>query len=326
MTASSADAFDEAAEFAIDHRFYLAAFNHLTPFPGTPLFARLQREGRLLYERWWLDERYGYNGIPFQPADHGGGRHPHGMPAGAPQVLFLGEHGAPRHGPRESRRRLHVSQFLRHQRHAPRGSRQTRPLSRWEIRLGTDLCSRRRERPIPGRGRSRLRGRARRRTMPISAACCARTRLGGWVRLSLEREPAAFDADFGLSRSHAFIIARDRATGEAIGICERSVRDAFVDGEIRPLALSRIAARCARPPPPDQGAARRVRGHSIAAWRALRSSLRADLDHRRQRNGAARAVRGLAGTAGLSAGWRAFDLRAPHDGRTHAARCRAGHA
>jgi len=62
-----ADAFDEAAEFAMDHRFYLAAFNHLTPFPGTPLFARLKREGRLLYERWWLDERYGYNGIPFQP-------------------------------------------------------------------------------------------------------------------------------------------------------------------------------------------------------------------------------------------------------------------
>jgi radical SAM superfamily enzyme YgiQ (UPF0313 family) len=62
-----ADAFDEAAEFAIDHRFYLAAFNHLTPFPGTPLFARLKQEGRLLYERWWLDERYGYNGIPFQP-------------------------------------------------------------------------------------------------------------------------------------------------------------------------------------------------------------------------------------------------------------------
>lgn len=59
--------------------------------------------------------------------------------------------------------------------------------------------------------------------------------LGGWVRLSLEREPDASAADFGLSRSHAFIIARDRETGEALGICERSVRDAFVDGEIQPL-------------------------------------------------------------------------------------------
>ncbi|HLH88463.1 MAG TPA: radical SAM protein [Xanthobacteraceae bacterium] len=62
-----ANSFDEAAEFAVANNFYLAAFNHLTPFPGTPLFARLQREGRLLYDKWWLDERYGYNGIPFRP-------------------------------------------------------------------------------------------------------------------------------------------------------------------------------------------------------------------------------------------------------------------
>jgi radical SAM superfamily enzyme YgiQ (UPF0313 family) len=61
------ESFDESAQFAIDNRFYLAAFNHLTPFPGTPLFGRLRSEGRLLYERWWLDDRYGYNGIPFQP-------------------------------------------------------------------------------------------------------------------------------------------------------------------------------------------------------------------------------------------------------------------
>jgi radical SAM superfamily enzyme YgiQ (UPF0313 family) len=61
------NAFDEAAQFAIDNRFYLAAFNHLTPFPGTPLFNRLRTENRLLYDRWWLDERYSYNGIPFLP-------------------------------------------------------------------------------------------------------------------------------------------------------------------------------------------------------------------------------------------------------------------
>ena len=87
----------QAAEFAIDHRFYLAAFNHLTPFPGTPLFARLQREGRLLYERWWLDERYGYNGIPFQPSAMAPDDIRAGLPARAAQVLFLGEHGAARH-------------------------------------------------------------------------------------------------------------------------------------------------------------------------------------------------------------------------------------
>ena len=60
-------AFAEAADFAISHRFYLAAFNHLTPFPGTPLYKRLEAEGRLVYDRWWLDERYGYNDLPFRP-------------------------------------------------------------------------------------------------------------------------------------------------------------------------------------------------------------------------------------------------------------------
>ena len=36
--------------------------------PGTPLYARLQREHRLLYPAWWLDDSYSYNKIPFRPA------------------------------------------------------------------------------------------------------------------------------------------------------------------------------------------------------------------------------------------------------------------
>ena len=55
-------------EFARHNGFYIAAFNHLTPFPGTPLYRRLEREGKLLYESWWLDEQYRYNMVPFQPA------------------------------------------------------------------------------------------------------------------------------------------------------------------------------------------------------------------------------------------------------------------
>ena len=61
------ESFPRTVEFARDHALYIAAFNHLTPFPGTPLYRRLQDEGRLLYENWWLDERYSYNRIPFQP-------------------------------------------------------------------------------------------------------------------------------------------------------------------------------------------------------------------------------------------------------------------
>jgi radical SAM superfamily enzyme YgiQ (UPF0313 family) len=61
------ESFAPTVEFAQEHALYIAAFNHLTPFPGTPLYRRLEQEGRLLYEAWWLDERYSYNRIPFQP-------------------------------------------------------------------------------------------------------------------------------------------------------------------------------------------------------------------------------------------------------------------
>ncbi len=66
--ADTAESFAQATDFARAHRFYIAAFNHLTPFPGTPLYARLEREQRLLYDCWWLDRRYRYNAVPFQPA------------------------------------------------------------------------------------------------------------------------------------------------------------------------------------------------------------------------------------------------------------------
>lgn len=61
------EVFDEAVDFAVDHGFYIAAFNHLTPFPGTPLYRRLAEEGRLVHDAWWLDDGYRYNDLPFRP-------------------------------------------------------------------------------------------------------------------------------------------------------------------------------------------------------------------------------------------------------------------
>ncbi|RIX47525.1 MAG: radical SAM protein [Rhodocyclales bacterium GT-UBC] len=61
------DAFDRAVDFAQQEDMYIAAFNHLTPFPGTPLYRRLAQEGRLRYESWWLDPDYRYNDLPYYP-------------------------------------------------------------------------------------------------------------------------------------------------------------------------------------------------------------------------------------------------------------------
>ena len=43
------DTLRETLEFAQRHKFYIVAFNHLTPFPGTPLYARLQKGGPPAY-------------------------------------------------------------------------------------------------------------------------------------------------------------------------------------------------------------------------------------------------------------------------------------
>jgi radical SAM superfamily enzyme YgiQ (UPF0313 family) len=59
--------FEQALEFALEQRFYIAAFNHLTPFPGTSLYDELKTAGRLRFDAWWLDDNYRYNDLPFLP-------------------------------------------------------------------------------------------------------------------------------------------------------------------------------------------------------------------------------------------------------------------
>lgn len=63
----TSESFSSAVDFAIQQGLAIAAFNHITPFPGTPLYRRMEEEGRLLYDAWWLDDRYRYNMIPFLP-------------------------------------------------------------------------------------------------------------------------------------------------------------------------------------------------------------------------------------------------------------------
>lgn len=55
-------------EFARRNKFTFAAFNILMPYPGTPLYDELKKEGRLLYDgKWWLHEQYRFNYTAFVP-------------------------------------------------------------------------------------------------------------------------------------------------------------------------------------------------------------------------------------------------------------------
>jgi radical SAM superfamily enzyme YgiQ (UPF0313 family) len=58
------DVFARTAEFVIDAAIDLPRFALLTPFPGTPLHARLDREGRILSKDWQL---YDGQHVVFQP-------------------------------------------------------------------------------------------------------------------------------------------------------------------------------------------------------------------------------------------------------------------
>lgn len=61
--------FRDVFDFALRHKFFFTAFNHLVPFPGTPLYERLAAQGRLLSPRWWLDPAGAFGQVVFQPAN-----------------------------------------------------------------------------------------------------------------------------------------------------------------------------------------------------------------------------------------------------------------
>jgi hypothetical protein len=69
---------------------------------------------------------------------------------------------------------------------------------------------------------------------PVVRGILARVSTGGQVRLSFQREPDAFGASFG-ALTQDFILARDRHRNEIVGVCERVVREVFVNGELRRL-------------------------------------------------------------------------------------------
>lgn len=59
--------FKRTLEFALQQRFFIANFNPLQPMPGTPLYQRLQKEARLVYDRWWMEPGYRWNEALLRP-------------------------------------------------------------------------------------------------------------------------------------------------------------------------------------------------------------------------------------------------------------------
>lgn len=62
----SIELFKETLKFCRRNKIFMVGFNHLTPFPGTPLYERLSNEEKLLFGKWWLSDNYTYGKIPIK--------------------------------------------------------------------------------------------------------------------------------------------------------------------------------------------------------------------------------------------------------------------
>ncbi len=59
--------FSKTVDFAIREKLFIANFNPLQPLPGTPLYARLKEQGRLVYDDWWLHPSYQWHQALIKP-------------------------------------------------------------------------------------------------------------------------------------------------------------------------------------------------------------------------------------------------------------------
>jgi radical SAM superfamily enzyme YgiQ (UPF0313 family) len=57
----------QTVDFTIKHGFWIGAFAHIVPFPGTRLHASYQEQGRFIYPRWWLEESFRFGQVPYMP-------------------------------------------------------------------------------------------------------------------------------------------------------------------------------------------------------------------------------------------------------------------
>lgn len=59
--------FDATFKFAVKNKIAVTNFNPLIPMPGTGVYKRMETEGRLLYKKWWLSDKYRYGETAFIP-------------------------------------------------------------------------------------------------------------------------------------------------------------------------------------------------------------------------------------------------------------------
>jgi len=59
---------ERTLDFSLEHRFGIADFNVLLPYPNTPLYHKLAKDGRLLFDgKWWIHPDFRLGHAAFRP-------------------------------------------------------------------------------------------------------------------------------------------------------------------------------------------------------------------------------------------------------------------
>ena len=61
------DVFEKTYQFAVKNKIAVTNFNPLIPMPGTKVYEKMEEQGRLLYKKWWLSDKYRYGETAYQP-------------------------------------------------------------------------------------------------------------------------------------------------------------------------------------------------------------------------------------------------------------------
>lgn len=58
---------EKTIRFAQEEKLFLVAFNHVVPFPGTPMYQEYEEAGKLIWKKWWLSDDFRFGQAPFTP-------------------------------------------------------------------------------------------------------------------------------------------------------------------------------------------------------------------------------------------------------------------
>ncbi|OGV43290.1 MAG: hypothetical protein A2X46_06530 [Lentisphaerae bacterium GWF2_57_35] len=62
--------FQRTLDFVVKNKLFFAAFNHLVPFPGTPLYQRLREQKQLVQDDWWLSPSYRFGDVALKTKNY----------------------------------------------------------------------------------------------------------------------------------------------------------------------------------------------------------------------------------------------------------------